>query len=344
MERLLVDTFIKSQSPQLGQSRPLLVQASNGEKYFLKNNMVRFPDGNWQDENCAFFNEVISSKLADYLGIATPKIAILEIEEDMMHANSDLLFQRRIGPGNYFGTKLIDSVEDNLLDNYSELRRLGKPHIRRAWNQYFKNIDNSESIASIIVLDLLVGNFDRFDNTGNLIISNTDESRKIFAIDHGHCFKGPFYDLNKENFLQSNKFNNQDEINKYIDSIIWTIISVAQYNQNGKIHNRPFNLAGEIFKSIEQYVDLSDLNNHSFMDPIAKLESLDSIKLSEMLSVIPDEWTLGLQKQKTLYIEYILRQIQIMQLIIQRLVNFNAFSNYRGGVLNWKTENLTGTQ
>lgn len=342
MEQLFVDTFIKSHSPQMGQSRPLLVQASNGEKYFLKNNMVRFPDGTWKDENCAFFNEVLSSELANYLGIATPKIAILEIEKDMMSANSDLLFQRRIEPGKYFGTKLIENVEDNLLENYHELMRIGKPHIIRSWNQYFRNLENTETIPSIIILDLLVGNFDRFDNTGNLIVGTSDEGRKIFAIDHGHCFKGPFYNLAKETFLKSNKFNNQDEQKQYIDSIIWSIIEIAQYN-NG-MHTRPFNLAGEIFKSIEQYVDLTDLNNHSFIDPIARLDALDSVKLSKMLSVIPEEWTPGMQKQKTLYIEYILRQVQIMQLIIQRLAGVNAFSNYRGGVLNWKEENLTGIQ
>ncbi|MDT2703669.1 hypothetical protein [Enterococcus dongliensis] len=65
MDKLFVDTFIKDQSPKSGQSRPLLVEASDGKRYILKNNIV-YINGTWVDENCAFFNEVVGHFLATF--------------------------------------------------------------------------------------------------------------------------------------------------------------------------------------------------------------------------------------------------------------------------------------
>lgn len=339
MKKLYVDTFFKEQSPSLGQSRPLLVQASDGNKYFIKNNMVRFHDG-WKNENAAFFNEIISHKIAKYLGINTPDIAILEIEQDIMAANSDLLFSRRFNTGIYFGSQLITNPENNLLDNFSHLMQLGKPYISRSWNNYFNNISNVEIIPSIIAMDLLLANFDRFDNTGNLLISNVNGERILYAIDHGHCFWGPFYDSSKESQLRSNDNLDRNSFNVYADTQIQQIVNIAQFN--GRL--RPFNHAGSVFKSIEQYIDLEDLSNHSFMDPIERIENLNLSLILEMISDIPDEWIPGKQSQIKSYSEFVYRQSKIVRYIIQRMANFQAFSNYRGGELQWKQENRTGTQ
>lgn len=340
MEKLFVDTFIKSQSPQLGQSKPLLVQASDGNKYFLKNNMVNFPD-EWKNENCAFFNEVLSHKITNFFNIATPDIAALCIEQDLMTANADMLFNRRLKAGLYFGTKVIENVEDNLLNNYLDLLRMNKPYIKRSWNQYFKNVSNSNDIPAIIAMDILLANFDRFNNNGNLIVGNSSGGRKIYAIDHGHCFCGPFFNHKKIDFLNSNKFSSKDDRNSYIDKQIWNIISIAQYNN--KKHCQPFNSAGEIFKAIESHVDLSDLAHHSFTPFYQKLQKLNQSTLTNMISDIPNEWIVGGQLQIKNYIDFIMRQIDILPLILQRMASLNAFSNYRGGELLWKTENLTGT-
>lgn len=347
MDKLFVDTFIKAQAPKLGQSQPLMIQASDGERYFIKNNCVRFPDGNWRNENCAFFNEVLGHKIARFLGIKTPDIAVLEIDSDLMSANSDLLFERRFNKGLYFGTKLIDNVEENLEDNFLDLMRLNKPYIRRSWNQYFKNIENPLDIASIIVLDLLIMNLDRFNNKGNLIIGGKNSKRFVYAIDHGHCFRGPFYDTNKIAFLESNHFSSSLEMQQYVDSIFWDIIGIAQYRKtSGGVtqHVSPFNHAGEIFRSIEQHIDVSDPENHSFLAPVSKLENLTQAKLTAFISDIPDEWTSGGAVQEKNYIDFITRQISLVPVILQRLITQNAFSNYRGGDIKWKQEKLTGTQ
>lgn len=340
LKKLYVDTFLKEQSPSLGQSRPLLVQASDGNKYFIKNNMVNLPQG-WKNENSVFFNEVISHKIANFLGINTPDIAILEIESDIMAANSDLLFSRHFRSGIYFGSQLIPNPESNLLDNFSHLMQLGKPYVSRSWNNYFSNISNSDIIPSIIAMDLLLANFDRFNNVGNLLISNLNGNRILYAIDHGHCFYGPFYDSNKEQLLRSNDKLNQDNLVKYADNQIQKIVNIAQFK--GHMH-QPFNHGGSVFKSIERYVDLENLSNHSFMDPVSRIESLNLNTILEMVSDIPDEWTHGKQSQIKLYSEYICRQSQILRYIIQRMANLQAFSNYRGGELQWKQENRTGTQ
>ncbi|EGP4909418.1 MULTISPECIES: HipA family kinase [Enterococcus] len=338
MQKLFVDSFIKDQAPNLGQSRPLLVQASDGDLYFIKNNFVRTNEG-WINENAVFFHEVLAHNMAKYLGIDVPDITILEIENDIMTANSDLLFQKRYSPGLYFGTKKVNEVEDNLFENFSELVRLKKPYIRRPWNQFFKDIQNPEIVSSIIVMDLLLGNFDRFDNKGNLIIGKSEKGRMLYAIDHGHCFGGPVYDKAKESFLRSNIFNDSAEMNNYINSQLNLIINIAQY-YGGR---RPFNLAGEVFKAIETHVHLENPDNHSFMEPIYLLETLDKRKLDDMLSDIPEEWLQNKLLQKDLYSEFIIRQAKLVRPMIERLTLWQAFSNYRGGALKWKSEIPTGT-
>ena len=65
MQKLFVDSFIKDQAPNLGQSRPLLVQASDGDLYFIKNNFVRTNEG-WINENAVFFHEVLAHNMAKY--------------------------------------------------------------------------------------------------------------------------------------------------------------------------------------------------------------------------------------------------------------------------------------
>lgn len=343
MERLYVDSFIKDQAPKLGQSKPLLVQASNGELYYIKNNYV-YHNGNWIDENAVFFHEVLAYNIARYLNVDIPDIAVLELEQDLMSANSDLLFQKRFSPGIYFGTKKVDNVEDNLCDNYANLIRMNKPYLRRSWNNFYKNIENSEVVANIIVLDLLLGNFDRFNNIGNLVIGSSPDSnkRRLYAIDHGHCFEGPIYNLRKETFLRSNDLSNNQEIQNYISGKLWKIVAIAQYN--GPNHNRPFNLAGEIFKALELHVDLEDPSNHSFQKPISLVEQLNYDTISKMMSSVPDEWLVNNNSQVKLYSDYIYRQTKLLRPMIEQLVKWQAFSNYRGGGLNWIQEKPTGTQ
>ena len=341
MKKLYVDTFLKDQAPLLGQSRPLLVMASDGEEYFIKNNMVRF-ESEWHNENAAFFNEIVSSRVANYLEIPTPEIAILELETDVMSANSDLLFNRHFKAGLYFGSKKIEQVENNLMSNYLELIRMNKPYIRRSWNTFFNNISNPKDISSIIVLDLLLANFDRFDNIGNLIVGQNNNKRSIYALDHGHCFRGPFYDTNKEQFLRSNDNLNSDNLNSYILTQIQQIIINAQYNENG--HARPFNTAGEVFKAVEPHIDLSDIDNHSFVEPVSKVEQLTPEFILNFFEGIPDEWIDGGQSQIRSYSNFIYRQSNLIRDIIQKMTTLNAFSNYRGGLLNWKQEKVIGIQ
>lgn len=343
---MYVDTFLKDQSPSQGQSRPLLVQASDGNQYFIKNNMVRI-NGSWVDENAAFFNEVVSHKIAKYLSVPTPEIAILEIESDIMSANSDLLFERRFKKGLYFGSRKIEQAENNLLDNYVNLLRLRKPYISRSWNSYFNNISNPHDISLIIAMDLLLANFDRFDNTGNLIIGNNNNNKRtLFALDHGHCFFGPVYDTSKESLLKlNNVLGNQESINEYVSIHIREVIMIAQYDRdNRRDHSRPFNLAGSVFRAIERHVNLENNDNHSFIDPVYKVEQLHLTQIMDMFSDIPEEWIAGGQAQIKSYSEFIYRQSRIIRYIIQGMVTSGAFSNYRGGILSWKQENLTGTQ
>ena len=62
-----------------------------------------------------------------------------------------------------------------------------------------------------------------------------------------------------------------------------------------------------------------------------------------MLSDIREEWLQNKLLQKELYSEFIIRQANLVRPMIERLASWNAFSNYRGGALKWKSEIPTGT-
>ncbi|MCA9765430.1 MAG: hypothetical protein KC455_03325 [Carnobacterium sp.] len=327
VDKHFADTYLEGTVPKIGMSQPVMIQADNGKKYFLKTDIVQN-----EKQDAVFFQELLCSLLAEHIGIPVPNFAIIEIEKDFIENNPNLRFGEKFKNGFYFATEKIADVEDNLSENYAMARQNGMPRIVKAWNSFFKNIDNSEKISDIIAFDLLTLNFDRFNNEGNILVSKNDiGERKIHAIDHGHCFYGPFYKKNiivKHQILEYNNFpiSSVDKRNEFIN---WHLNTLS---------GRKFNL-GLIFAGLEQNIDFDSKN--PFAEVIENIEHLDEDAIFAMIDTIPEIWITGGDVQKNLYLNFLIRQKDIIRYIIDALVAKDVFSNHRGGVLNWKTQEMS---
>lgn len=327
IKQIDVDSFLKPMGQ--GISRPILVMGSDFNSYILKNQRVDH-QGNIVNFDCMFLNELLAYQIGIFLGVPIPEAAIAYVDGEFIERDPKIRFAYRYEEGYYFACAELDDIEDNLRENMQLLKQMGKPHINKPWRKFLKDIDNKEDIAKIIAFDILIGNFDRYTNEGNILVNVTGDLRKISAIDHGHAFWGSMWDMSKMNGLMSPKMDI-----KYINEFI----QFMQFNINGG------NLdgLGEIFRALEESIDLADLGNHSFMEVVEKIESITEEYLDKWLNNIPREWFVDRDKQIGLYKNFILKQKDLIRHFIQVLATKKAFANYTGGELKWKQKSQCGT-
>lgn len=328
IKRIEVETFLSYLGE--GISKPALVLGDDFNKYIMKKQKIKTAEGT-EVHNCMFLNELLSYQIAHYLDVPVAEAAIAHLDPRLIANDPTITFVHQFREGIHFASQELKDKEENLKDNYLQALRMGKPYIIRSWNAFFDNIVNKDDISKIIAFDLLIANFDRFGNTGNLLIS-TDESelRKIFAIDHGHAFFGPIWNTKK---IQSFKLQQQDV--NYTDIYINAIVNKDNGLANG---------LGDVFRSIEASIDINQLSNHSFIDIVHKIENIDEFLIDEWIRVVPDEWFVDKQEQIGYYKRFVLKQKDMVRMLIQKMAERRAFSNYRGGKLEWKTEKQAGTQ
>lgn len=309
INRIEVDTFFRPMG--LGMSVPILVMGDDFENYILKNeNKDRL------NFNCMFLNELLAYQIGVYLGIPMPEAVIANVNSLFVLEDPRVRFSCRVEPGLYFASKELEGIENNLCDNVQELVSMGKKYANRTWSVFFNKIDNKESIANIIAFDILISNFDRYDNEGNVLVSARD-TRQIFAIDHGHAFGGPTWDVEKLNRMKS-CFSEQNYINMFV-------MSAKQ-------------CSGRIFRALCQHVDLTELDKNPFAIVVDKIESISEELINTWLNNIPIEWYIDKKFQSEIYIKYILTQKRFVRQIIQQMAKSELFDNYLGGELEWLKE------
>jgi len=322
IKEIEVDTFLKYMGE--GTSKPVLVIGDDFKEYILKNEKID-DNGNITRFDCMFVNELLAYQIGYYLGVPLPESVVAYVDNRFIEDDPELRFAYRFEDGKYFASQKLPDIENNIFHNYSELINMGKPYFKKTWKKFLMNIDNKSSIANILAFDILIANFDRYNNIGNIIISKNG-SRNIFAIDHGHAFFGPNWNTTKINSLNIAEITNE-YINLY-----------SQIIQNMIVKEGSLSGTGVIFKSLEEYIDLEDLENHSFMDVVQKIESINEELLDSWLNNIPNEWFRDRNSQITYYKKFILSQKYIVRHILQNMAGRDAFSNYRGGTLKWKQE------
>lgn len=326
IKEIYVETFLS----YLGQgiTRPALILGDDMNTYILKTQKVSNEAG-LDTYNCMFLNELLSSQIAEYLGVPSPEVAIAQVDSTLIEHNPEITFVHKFHEGKHFASLEVKENENNLMENYQEQLRMQKPHIKRSWKKFFENITNKEDIPKVLAFDLLIANFDRYGNTGNILVANTDSGRKILSIDHGHAFFGPKWDEDKIATIQSIE-HNEAYVNRIIDVILRNNLGAADG-------------FGEVFKAIEEHVSLEDLDVHSFQEIVYHIEGISEVLIDSWLNNIPEEWFVEKAIQKSYYTHLIMRHKHLVRYFIQCMANRRAFSNFRGGVLNWKEEQRAGT-
>jgi len=319
--RIEVNTFLK----QLGQgvSAPALILGSDSKKYILKTQHV-VENGVRKVYNCMFLNEMLVYQIAKYLDVPIPDVAIAHVEKEHIDHGPSLLFVHRFHDGLLFASKEIEGNESNLLNGYQKLIAMNKPYVRRSWNAFFSRISNGDAIPRIIAMDLLVANFDRFTNDGNLLVASNSNGRNVYVIDHGHAFWGPVWEINKRNILRA-----VNDHRTYLPFHLNMFLKVS--DQGGQT----FSGLGEIFKSIEGYVDLTNPEIHSFLEVVERIEAINEPLIDTWFAQIPDVWFENKKEQISEHKNYLLKQKDYVRILIQHLASARAFNNYRGGVLQW---------
>lgn len=327
INRINVDAVLSPLSE--GISKPSLVVGDDFEKYVLKTEKV-FIDNKIVMLDCMFLNELLAYQIACFLGVPVPEAAVAFLSERLLEKDPKLTFVHRFYEGNLFASKELKYIENNMVENYQEMRAMKKPYIKRSWNNFFSNIENVEDISKILAFDLLIANFDRYGNIGNLLISAQYNSRKIYAIDHGHAFFGPKWGTEKAKFMKSVN-NTYQYINGYIN------IAFKDNIDRGLLDG-----LGPVFSSLESGVNLKNVKEHSFIDVVDLIECISEPLLDQWFSEIPDEWFVDKNNQITFYKYFILKQKNLVRFIIQQMAERNAFSSYLGGELQWKKDMNVG--
>lgn len=318
IKEIEVEVFLKPVG--LGISRPSLVRGDDFKEYILKNQKVD-DDGKIIDYNCMFLNEMLAYQIGVYLDVPMPQAVIAHVDEDFIKEDRALRFAYRVEEGNYFASQKLDELENNLKDNVYELMQMGKNYSNRTWNTFFKNVDNKDKIVNIIAFDILIANFDRYANGGNILISG-EGGRNIFAIDHGHAFYGPIYNKEKINALVNNF-----RFDKYETSFAGTIKQSA----------------GNVFRALSQHIDLTELSNNPFIQVIQKIEDISKELINEWLNNIPIEWYIDKEIQTEYYKNFIIIQKEYVKGILDNMAKLELFENYLGGDLIWKIKEKSST-
>ncbi|MGL4730311.1 MAG: HipA family kinase [Clostridium sp.] len=322
MRKVGIETFLKPMGA--GITRPALVLGDDYNEYIIKNEKVD-DNGTIVKYDCMFVNELLAYQIGLYLGVPMPEAVIAIVEGDLIEDDPTARFAYRFEKGKYYATERLKNLENNLMQNYQQLINMGKPYISKSWKKFFGDIINKDDVSKIIAFDIFIANFDRYDNIGNILI-DTCTQRKIYAIDHGHSFFGPFWNNDKMNCLGL-KSMSDDYIIKYTD----TVIDIM--NDRQKICG-----SGTIFNALEEYIDLTNIGKHSFQDVIYKIEKINEKMIQEWADNIPNEWYTSKEFQIAYYESFIMKQKNVVKNIIQELASRRAFTNYRGGILEWRNQ------
>lgn len=325
-------------NPSRGQSKPIFITAANGKDYYLKKQFVTDNNGHRIPENCVFLQELLSYQLARALEIPIPNCAIISIDNKFLEYNRNLQFKAALTAGTYFATEAIPNVYNNVLDSKVLGEQLGQPRTKEPLYKVYAKVENPTIFTNVIVLDMLILNFDCFGNEGNFLITKSGNLFSGVAIDFGHSFYGPSWTNEKIEILDLPKaISTPEELRNYLN-----ILCNIFLNSKGL----PFSKLGPIFDAMEKQILFTDSNGNfvnPFNDIVTKIENLSRDDIQKMLDFIPNEWYVSMNIQKNKYLDFIMHQKYQVRYLIDYFYQYGAFSNSIGGQLQWKNATQFGT-
>ncbi|AZB43499.1 hypothetical protein CEF21_14980 [Bacillus sp. FJAT-42376] len=329
VRKIHVETFLKYLGT--GITQPALVIGDDYKKYILKTQKV-VEKGTTSFYDCMFINELLAYQIASHLEVPVPEAAVAYLDQRIINNDPVIQFAHRFYEGELFASLELKNKEDNLVENYVEMINQGKKYLNKTWKSFFNNITNSQDIVKIIAFDLLIANFDRYNNNGNLLVANDNGERKVFTIDHGHAFFGPIWETSKINAMRSVS----DDLSGYIDPTVDLILNGNAWFGNG---------LGEVFHALESNINLKNLNDNPFKEVVSIIECITEELIDEWFSNIPQSWFNSVDEKVIIsyYKSFILKQKNVVRHLIQRLAHRRAFTNYLGGALTWQIDKSAGT-
>lgn len=159
--------------PTVG-SEPLLVICDDYEDYLVKNDRLTVPAH-------TLINEVICHYLLKLWNIATPEIALINLEAATMKKDFGVRHKARYYERFAFGCKVMRSAIDA-----NEFLESSK---KTDYNKLYKPIE----LARIGLFDMWVENDDRPPDLKNLMLYETEEGYRFLAIDNGMAFRTGAY-------------------------------------------------------------------------------------------------------------------------------------------------------
>jgi hypothetical protein len=126
-------------------------------------------------------NEIIGFGVASLLELQHPNVGIVEIDKDVLPngrlvvsaEGEDCIFE----PGLHFYSEWLSNAD---VVSPLDLERLGA-------------VQNPQMLAGVVVLDLLLDNWDRDLDNLNLLLHRERGGQKLKLIDLGYAFSGPFW-------------------------------------------------------------------------------------------------------------------------------------------------------
>lgn len=262
MEDIVATRFISEINT--GLSKPVILGASDGNNY-----VVKFRDD--LVTNKVLINDLICCRLAKLFDLPVAEARTIFIGESLINIEP-YLSNRKIKDGKHFASLHYKNTYTFIGENS------------------LKGISNIDKIPDIIAFDLWVGNDDRADNEGNLLLRTSINNDNLLIIDYGNSFHGPDwieYDLKCNDILVP-----------------------------------PFD--GKVYNVLKKYVN----GSNPFQEICKKIKSITYDEITSCVADIPDSWNLNEDNKKNIC-DFLFNRKEKLEDILEYLKSKNEFYNWR---------------
>ncbi len=248
MEIKTVTTEIFQKEFETRGSFPSLFDCSDGLRYVVKHSQ--------QNRNYKhLINELITAQLAHEVSIPVPAFALVEIKQNILPDDyiflsgkpSGLGFGSQFLPGNLITVTNIDMIIAFLKSKSNEI---------------------IEDLIKICAFDIWLRNTDRSSNNPNLLLQETRNIIRLYAIDHSSIFS-------ELNYL---------DLSREIDEIP----AIGENLVEKELFSNIYFKYGLFFDKIK-----NDICN--------KIENVSEEHIQEIIAKIPLEWNLKFQEKESIF-------------------------------------------
>lgn len=230
-------------------SHPSIFDCSDDNRYVVKHSQ--------QGRNYLhLINELIAAQLAAAVNIPNPSFALVEIKQSILPNDYKFACGKPSGLG--FGSQFLPGIIKSItnIDNLISITKT-------------KNYEIVEDFVKICAFDIWVKNTDRVVNNPNLLLQETGNRIRLFAIDHSSIFSELSYlSLEKE----------VDELPAIGENLIEKELFSHLYFKYGLFFNK-----------IKQ-------------DICAKISTLDDSIIMNAVVNVPSEWKLSDDEKEAIFI------------------------------------------